>query len=171
MNYKKDTIKSLYRLIHPKKYLGGKPPIYKSRWEKKVFYAMDINPYVLKWGYECIEIYYHHPIYQSFTVYYPDIFCRVKNERDKEEKILIEIKPAKMCVLPKQPKIPTNKTKQTWERYQRAMKRHQNACKDYVINMAKWEAAQKWCIKRGITWRILNEDNTNGLFTNPNVKR
>jgi hypothetical protein len=165
MNYKTDTNKGLYKPIHPEKYLGSRLPSYKSGWEKRVFYAMDINPFILKWGYECIEIYYHHPIFNAFTVYYPDIFCHVKNERGHEEKILIEIKPSKMCLIPKEPKPPKNKTSASWDRYQRSLKRYQGSCKDYIVNQAKWEAAQNWCLRHGVTWRILNEDNSSGLFT------
>jgi len=168
MNYKKDTIKGLFRPQHPEKYLGNKLPIYKSRWEKRVFYAMDINPFIMKWGYECIEIYYHHPIFNNFTIYYPDVFCHVKNDRGKFERLLIEIKPAKMCVLPKEPKYPKNRTVKSLERYQRSVKRYQCGCRDYVVNVAKWEAAQKWCLKHGVTWRILNEDNVKGLFDQKN---
>lgn len=165
MNYKKDTQKGKYNLVHPEKYLGTKVPVYKSRWELKVFVAMDTNPFVLKWGYECIEIYYKHPIYNSFTVYYPDIFCHVQSTTGKLEQILIEIKPATMCNLPKEPSMPKNKTSQTWEKYQKACIRFKNAQKDFAINMAKWEAAQLWCAKRGVQWKILNEKNTNGLFS------
>jgi len=159
MNYKKDTKKGYYRLIHPEKYLGNKLPIYKSMWEKKTFYAMDINPFILKWGYECIDIYYIHPIYNKYTIYYPDIFCHVKNERGEMEQILIEIKPAKMCVPPKQVNPPKGKTNKSWERYQRSLKRFQIASRDYVVNMAKWEAAQRWCMRHKVTWRISNEEN------------
>ena len=160
MNYKKDTKKGYYKPIHPEKYLGSKPPIYKSRWEQKVFYALDVNINVLKWGYECIEIYYNHPIYNNFTVYYPDIFCHIKNERGKTEQLLIEIKPAKMCIPPKQAKPPKNKTAQSWQKYQRSLKRYQSANKDYAINMAKWEAAQRWCMRHKVTWKISNEVNS-----------
>ena len=46
MNYKKDTQKGKYTLMNPTKYMGTKAPVYKSKWEKKVFHAMDKNPYV-----------------------------------------------------------------------------------------------------------------------------
>lgn len=170
MNYKKDTIKGHYKLLYPHKYLGTKLPIYKSRWEKKVFYAMDKNPFILKWGYECIEIYYHHPIFNNFTVYYPDIFCHVKNEMGREEQMLIEIKPAKMCIAPKRPNPPKNKTTKSWARYQKSMISYKSALRDFAVNTAKWEAAQVWCAKRGVTWHKLHENNTTNLFTSPNVK-
>ena len=160
MNYKTDTQKGRYTLINPKKYMGTKIPVYKSKWEKKVFYAIDRNPYVLEWGYEVIPIYYHNPVYGRYTVYYPDIFCHIKNTKGVVEQLLIEIKPAKMCVPPKQAKPPKNKTAQSWQKYQRSLKRYQSANKDYAINMAKWEAAQRWCMRHKVTWKISNEVNS-----------
>jgi len=164
MNYKKDTKKGKYRLINPKKYLGTKYPVYKSKWEQKVFYALDRNPFVLQWGYECIEIYYHHPFYGNYTVYYPDILCHVLNERNQKETILAEIKPASMCVMPNQPKAPKNRTRQSAERYQKSLRRYQCATKDFQVNAAKWEAAQRWCMRHNVVWRLIHENNTSGLF-------
>ena len=163
-NYKKDTIKGKYELIHPEKYIGHSIPIYKSKWEQKVFYAFDRNPYVLRWGYECIDIFYHHPFYMQFTKYLPDIFCEVVMENGKQQQFLIEIKPTKYCVMPKEPKMPKKGNAQSSQRYQKALARYEYTKRDYLVNMAKWEAAQLWCMKNNVMWRILNEDNTNGLF-------
>lgn len=160
MNYKKDTKKGYYRPINPDKYMGTKPPIFKSNWEKKAFYALDVNPNVSKWGYECIEIYYNHPIFNKFTVYYPDIFCHIKNVRGKEETLLVEIKPAKMCVPPKKVQPPKNKNAKSWDRYRRSIGRYQAANREFVINRAKWDAAELWCMKHKVRWVLSNEVNS-----------
>ena len=163
MNYTKDTCKGRYKLIFPEKYIGNRPPNYKSKWEKKVFYALDVNPNVIKWGYECIEIYYHHPVYNKHTVYYPDIFCHIKNDNGKIQQILVEIKPAKMCVIPKPVTLPKNKTLKAMQTYKKSLQRHKSASIEFAINSAKWEAAQKWCIRHNVKWIVSNEKNT-GLF-------
>lgn len=163
-NYKKDTKKGKYQVQNVEKYVGNKATIYKSSWEQTVFHALDINKNVIKWGYECIEIYYHHPLYMKWTVYYPDVYCQIINEHNKEEKILIEIKPARFCKYPTQPKRPAGRDAKSLTKYQKSLKGYEINKREYIVNMAKWEAAQNWCIKHGVKWRILNEENTKGLF-------
>ena len=164
MNYKTDTQKGRYTLINPKKYMGDKIPVYKSKWEKKVFYAIDRNPYVLEWGYEVIPIYYHNPVYGRYTIYYPDIFCRIQNESGKKEQLLIEIKPVCMMTMPTAPTRPKNKSLNTWQNYQKRLKSYQSKVRDYSVNKAKWEAATKWCMRHDVKWLFMHENNTSGLF-------
>jgi len=163
-NYAKDTKKGQYKVQNPQKYLGNKATIYKSEWERKVFHALDVNPYVEKWGYECIEIYYYNPTYLKWSVYYPDVYCQIKTESNNEQKILVEIKPARFCKMPTAPKRPTKNDAKSLTKYQKSLKRYQYSQREYMVNQAKWEAAQKWCLKHGVQWRILNEQNTKGLF-------
>jgi hypothetical protein len=163
MNYKTDTKKGKYKVINPEKYLGSKNPIYKSGWERKVFDMMDRNPNIVKWGYECIEIYYANPIKGKFTVYYPDVYCHLVDVSGEHRQFLIEIKPAKMCIIPPKPKVPVTAKGMDGNRYKKAMMRYNSALADYMVNMAKWEAAQRFCLKHKIKWLILNDENS-GLF-------
>lgn len=164
MNYKTDTHKGLFQLINREKYMGQKLPVYKSGWERKVFTMMDKNPYIMKWGYECIEIYYHNPIKQRFTIYYPDIYCNLIDINGDNQSYLIEIKPAKMTIAPKRPEVPKTQTAQSGIRYKKALERYSREVGDYAVNMAKWEAAQKWCLKNNVKWIIFNDMNSSGLF-------
>ena len=164
MNYKTDTKKGIYKLINPAKYLGDKVPIYKSKWEKKVFYAIDKNPYVLQWGYEVMPIYYHNPVYGRYTVYYPDIFCKIQKEDGKVEQLLIEIKPAHMMLMPDVPKKPAHQGMSAWQTYQKKLRAYQGKVRDYSINKAKWEAAHAWCMRHNVKWIFMHEKNTSGLF-------
>ena len=100
----------------------------------------------------------------KWTVYYPDIYCQVLNENNQEQKILVEIKPARFCKYPQAPKRPSGNDSKSLMKYQKALKRYEINKREYVVNMAKWEAAQNWCLKHGVQWRILNEQNTSGLF-------
>jgi len=163
-SYKNDTKKDKYTLKNPSKYIGKVAPIFKSSWEEKVFYALDINPYVIEWGYECLEIYYHHPFYMKWTVYYPDIFCKIKSPDGTVRQLLIEVKPARFCKFPQQPKSPTNPDAKAMNKFRKSMQRYEINKREYSVNIAKWEAAQAWCSKHNVQWRILNESNTQGLF-------
>lgn len=165
INYKTDTNKGYYEIINKEKYYpSGKAPIFKSTWEAQVFRGLDINANVLAWGYEPLEIYYYSPKYLRYTVYYPDILCHIRMEGGAERKYLIEIKPAKFTVMPKKPVPPTSNDAKKWERYRKGLASFQYNMKDYMVNMAKWEAAQVWCSKNNVIWKILNEKNTVSLF-------
>lgn len=164
MNYKTDTTKGTYNVINPDKYIGSKRPIYRSKWEWRVFDKLDRTPNVLKWGSECIEIYYHNPLQRRFSVYYPDIFCILMDSSGVEQKFLMEIKPAKMTMPPDEPKKPKTMTAQTGLRYKKSLERYQNSVMDYAINIAKWEAAQKWCLTHAVRWAIVTENNMSGMM-------
>lgn len=66
-------------------------------------------------------------------------------ENDQVIKYLIEIKPSKQTV---PPKSHGNKKKSTIL--------HENAT--FAVNMAKWEAARRWCDRRGYKFQILTEE-------------
>lgn len=169
MNYKKDTKHGKYTVKNKAKYFGAKNPVYKSEWELKVFTMMDHNPYIIKWGYECMEVPYAHPFKCKFTLYYPDIYCHVKDIDGNSQQFLIEIKPAKMCVLPTKPKVPVTSKGIDGKRYKNALRRYQNDVADYTVNMAKWAAAQQWCLRHKVRWLILSDANSSKLFC-PNKK-
>lgn len=166
INYKTEThqAKKPFPLVNPGKYKSSRPPMFKSGWEAEVFRAMDINPFVLEWGYEPFPIYYHHPFYMNYTIYWPDIYAHIQMNSGVQQKLLIEIKPAKFCVMPKAPKPPKGNDPKKWDRYRKSMVRFTSAQKDYMVNKAKWEAASLWCLKNNFVWRILNEENSTSLF-------
>ena len=66
--------------------------------------------------------------------------------------------------MPVAPKRPTKNDAKSLTKYQKALTRHQINQREFIVNAAKWEAAQNWCLKHGVQWRILNEENTKGLF-------
>jgi hypothetical protein len=169
MNYLTDTKKGRYPLVHPEKYCSIRPPIYKSGWERRVFGALDNNPYVLKWGYEPVEIYYLHPVYQNWTVYYPDILIHTK-VGETNRQMLWEIKPKKFLTPPVRPNPPKKPGgKNPGLRFQTAMKRFERDYITWMINQQKWKAASDWCHKNGIEWLTVTEDDVSGFFTKSNV--
>jgi hypothetical protein len=106
MNYKTDTTRGFYTLKNPNKYISSVKPVYKSGWEFKMFDLFDTHPSIIHWGYECIDIYYRHPL-KGQSVYKPDIFIIGVDCNGNEIKYLLEIKPFKMTMLPTKPKVPT----------------------------------------------------------------
>ena len=134
----------IYTPKNSHKYIGRGNPRYLSSWELKFFRWCDNNPYVLEWSSESVIIPYISPVDKRPHRYMVDNVVKIK-ENGKVVKYLIEIKPKKQTV---KPTAHGNK-KQSTILYENAT---------YMINMAKWEAAKKWCHKRGYKFQILTED-------------
>tara|TARA_R110002051_G_scaffold238539_1_gene299297 strand:+ start:608 stop:1057 length:450 start_codon:yes stop_codon:yes gene_type:complete len=131
-----------------KKYKGYNNPVYRSSWELRFFRWCDNNPNVLQWTSESTIIPYISPIDNKAHRYFVDNTIVIK-ESDKLVKYVIEIKPKKQTV---KPKTHGNK-KQSTILYENIM---------YVTNLAKWEAADRWCKKHGYKFQILTEDHLFG---------
>lgn len=143
-----EWIQGKYTLKNPEKYLGDPSNIiYRSSWELDVFSKLDHNPNIIKWVSEEIAIPYAKPDIKSggFVqgMYYPDIFIVKKNINGKIERELLEIKPHKQTEPPKSKK-PARRLQEQYT---------------YMVNRHKWAAAEEWCKKRGITFRLLTEKN------------
>lgn len=128
----------IYEVKNPNKYVGKSQPKYRSSWEWVFFRFCDNNDHILQWASEAISIPYRHPFTGKMTVYIPDVFIRYRTKNNKICTELIEIKPRKQSVI--EGKM-TEKDKMI-----------------VAINHVKWEAAQAWCKRAGIVFRILNED-------------
>ena len=137
----------IYRPIHPDKLIGATQAIYRSSFELKFMRFCDANPNVIKWGSENIAIPYESPIDRRLHHYYVDNIILIK-EGDKIGKYLIEIKPKSQTV----PPVPSNRKKQTTVLYEQLM---------WAKNNAKWEAARKFCEKKGWVFKILHEEDLN----------
>jgi len=125
------------------KYVGDLDNIIcRSLWERSVCKFFDENSNVLKWASEEITIPYMHPIKNKVTNYIPDFLVQIKNKQFTET-ILIEVKPKKQTILKENA---SKRDKITW-----------------LINNAKWQAAESYCKKNKFTFKILTEKE---LFTN-----
>jgi len=127
-----------------KKYKGHGNPVYRSSWELKFFRWCDINPNVLQWTSESLVIPYISPLDNKPHRYFVDNVV-VLREGDSIEKYAIEIKPKKQTMKP----TPHGNKKDSTILYENM---------EYVRNMAKWEAARKWCSKKGYKFQILTEE-------------
>lgn len=132
----------LYKPKNPEKYVGKGIPVYRSGWELKFFRWCDFNNNVLEWASESIIIPYLNKADGKVHRYYTDGVIAIK-EGENIVKYIVEIKPSSQV----QPPSPGKKKQSTviYENYR------------YVQNMSKWEAARKWCLKKGYKFIILTE--------------
>ena len=130
--------KDVYKVRNPEKYVGNKPPVYRSSWELTFMQFCDNNPSVQQWASEPVRIPYRDPLTGKGTVYVPDFLIVYLDKNMKNHTEMVEIKPANQMIKEKVGKNPYNQAQ-------------------YVKNMAKWEAAGLWCRNQNIRFRVINE--------------
>lgn len=134
----------LFVPINPEKYVGDVNHIcYRSGWEKKFMIWADTNPGVLKWCSEEMAIPYYSQVDLKMHRYFPDFLIQVKNRQGDVIKYMIEIKPLAQTKPPKKPS--------------RNSKRFLNEMMTYSVNSSKWEAAEAYCKKNGLVFKIMTE--------------
>tara|TARA_R110002124_G_scaffold71770_1_gene192018 strand:- start:11508 stop:11972 length:465 start_codon:yes stop_codon:yes gene_type:complete len=138
----------VYKPVNIEKYIGKKLPIFRSGWELKFFKWADCNENILKWGSENVIIPYLSPLDNKVHRYFVDNFIIFKDRNGNNNKFLIEIKPSKQTKRP----VRSKKKKSSTMLYEQ---------KTYVINVAKWKAAQEWADKKGYKFLIVTEKELN----------
>tara|TARA_B100001248_G_scaffold115038_1_gene86111 strand:- start:7311 stop:7757 length:447 start_codon:yes stop_codon:yes gene_type:complete len=128
-----------------KKYKGDPTKIYyRSLWERRFMVYCDNNPSIVEWGSEEIIIPYKSPLDKKIHRYFPDFYIKYVNSKGQAIREIIEVKPKSQCKPPPVPKRQTRKFKQK--------------VLTYIINQAKFEAAEEFCKDRKMGFRILTED-------------
>lgn len=138
-----------FQVTNASKYVGNKQPTYRSSWEWHFMRFCDTDPRILKWASEAISIPYRDPFTGRQTVYVPDFFIQYADAQGKMQVELIEVKPQNQTLLEKVGKNRNNQLQ-------------------WAKNQAKWRAANAWCSRQGIKFRVLNEQD---LFHNGRKKR
>lgn len=134
------TYKGKYIPKNPEKYMGNPNNIiYRSNWEQRMFYRLDVDPGVVRWASEEFSIPYMSPIDNKLHRYFPDVYV----ENINGDKFVVEIKPAA------QTKAPAKKARTT--------QRYLTEVTTYLVNQAKWEAAERFCADRGWLFKICTE--------------
>lgn len=126
-----------YEIINPAKYVGRKQPTYRSSWEFAFMNFCDRNPSVLNWASEALHINYRNPFTGKNTIYVPDFLIVYQDSNGKNHAEVIEVKPSKETTMESARSV-----------------RDKAAV---ALNMAKWEAARKFCASQGMTFRVVNE--------------
>jgi hypothetical protein len=131
---------------HPEKYKGdSRNIIYRSSWELKFMRYCDRNDKILEWGSEEFFIPYYDPTTNKVRRYFPDFIVKIKESSGNIKKYLIEVKPKRQTIEPKQTKGKKKKTYIT-------------EVLTYNKNIAKWNAAREWCADRMIEFKIITEE-------------
>lgn len=138
------TSKGQYTPANPEKYKGTYPIVYRSSWELVLMRFFDKHPDVSSWASETIQIPYQHPITKQVKNYIPDFFVEYCDKNGNKRQEVIEVKPASQSHI--------SEAKSRYEKVSLA------------INAAKWKAAGAWCKNRGLTFRVMNE---NEMFNKP----
>jgi possible phage head completion protein len=107
-------------------------PKYRSSYELQFFKFCDFNPKITEWSSEPFPIKYKHPFKNKISNYYID-FVIVYNGI----KYCIEIKPYSQTISPDPKNL--------------------YAVMTYKVNLAKWDAARKYCEVKGWKFLILTE--------------
>ena len=128
----------VYEVQNPEKYVGNRRPRYRSGWEMSFMRFCDTNPNIIQWASEAIQIPYRNPLTGKLTHYVPDFLITYRTKDNTLKAELIEIKPRGQSEITEGQKPK-----------ERAV---------VAVNMAKWDAATKWCKKQGLTFRVITED-------------
>jgi hypothetical protein len=140
--------KGLFHPNNPEKYDGDVENIvYRSGIELRLMKYLDSHPSILKWSSEETVIPYVSPKDGKYHRYFVDVKATLKQKDESVKTYLIEVKWSTATVPPKAPKKRT--------------KRYLREAYDWMINQAKWEAAEKLCQKKGWEWLILTEKHLN----------
>lgn len=129
--------KTIYKPYNKEKYVGDIDNIVcRSLWERTVCKFCDDHPSIIKWSSEEIPIPYFHPVDKKVKNYYPDFLIQF-DQNGKSKMWMLEIKPKKQTFLKENA---SKNEKLTW-----------------ITNLAKWEAAKKYCSNHGIEFKIMTE--------------
>jgi hypothetical protein len=137
--------KGLFTPRHPEKYIGNVKNIrFLSSWELHADQFLDNNPNVIQWSSEGIAIKYIKPTDKKIHKYYPDYWVKYCNKHGEFIQEIWEVKPDAQTKPPK-----------TKGRNKKTQLRESVA---YAVNIAKWQACQKFCDKYNIKFRIITEN-------------
>jgi len=140
-----ESIKSKYKPEYPKKYQGNANNIIcRSSWERRFCRWCDLNENIISWGSEEFWIPYLSPVDNRVHRYFPDFIIKVKEQTGEIKTYIIEVKPKKQTIPPKQKS--------------RVTKSFLHEAKTYAVNQAKWKAADEFCKDRMIQFKVITED-------------
>jgi len=128
----------IYIPKNPNKCLNKNRIIYRSSWENTFCQYCDNNKSILQWASESIAIPYMCPFKKKIARYIPDFFIIYLDRDGVKHAEIIEIKPNNQ----------TGKIKT----------KSRNNAYAAVKNTAKFQAAEAYCAKQGISFRVLTEN-------------
>ena len=127
-----------YNPKNPEKYAGKRLPRYRSGWELSFMRMCDNHPAVLSLAREPVRKPYRNPFTGKYTMYVPDFIMVYQNKNGKKIGELVEIKPKAQTLIEKA--------------------KDKNDKARIMVNRAKWQAAGEWAKRKGLRFRVVNED-------------
>ena len=134
----KKWLQGKYTIKNAEKYIGTNTPTYRSSWEFAFCQFCDNHPNIINWASEAIKIPYRNPLTGRQSIYVPDFLVVYQDKNGSQRTELIEIKPSSQTTM------------------EAAGKNRQNAAA-VAVNMAKWQAANAWAKRTGITFKVITE--------------
>lgn len=135
------TYRGKYSPKNPAKYRGDPTNIvYRSLWERQTFRWLDECSDVKSWASEEVIIPYRCKTDGRIHRYFVDLKIEFTNGKT----MLVEIKPKKETLPPKNPG--------------RKTKRYITEVMTYAKNISKWEAAKEFAADRGWSFEVWHED-------------
>ena len=129
-----------YHVKNPEKYKGDINNVrWLSTWELCLMKWLDNNSHVIIWASEEIIIPYFDPIKKKIRKYMIDFYIHFDNGK----RVLVEVKPTNQTIAPK---VPKRKTKKYFVESYR-----------YINNLAKWDAAAKYAMKKDVSFEIWDQ--------------
>ena len=116
--------------------------VYRSTWELRVMRYLDENSNIIWWASEEVFITYLSPLDGLVHKYFPDFTFQVRQKNGLVVTYMWEIKPFKQTIKPES---------------KRKTKRFLEECMTYSINLAKWEAAEKFCQEHHWKFDVITE--------------
>lgn len=138
-----------YAIKNVEKYIGDPTQIiYRSSWERKFCVFCDHSPNIIKWSSEPFPIKYYNPIDKLTHEYNVDFYVKMVHNNGIIDDYLVEIKPKHKLGKPEPP------SKQTLKK----LVNYNAQAKEYVINSAKFAAANAFAAKMGYKFIVVTED-------------
>lgn len=131
-----------YVVKNPQKYVGLAAPTFRSSWELNFMMFADANPNVLQWASESIRIPYRNPLTGKQSIYVPDFFIVYQDKDGNQKAELIEVKPLAQSRLSEGGSVG---------------KAGARLRATVLVNLAKWQAAEIYCRKAKIQFRVITE--------------
>jgi hypothetical protein len=145
-SHKSGYIQGYFEPINNEKYIGDRPIIYRSSYEKKFAIYCDTNPNITKWSSEPFAIKYFSNIDNKHHTYFPDFYLKIKRSNGYDEYV-VEVKPKSQLTKPKPPKKNT----------QKAILSYKRAYLTYVLNYIKINALKKFAESRNYKILLITE--------------
>ena len=133
-----------YTPINKHKYRGDiSNIIWRSSWEFRFLRWCDMNPAVLEYSSEETIIPYRCATDGKIHRYFCDFHIKIKTTTGDVKTYLVEVKPYKETLPPKEST--------------RKSRRYLQESFTYIKNQSKWEAARQYCADRGWYFIVITE--------------